>query len=126
MAEKKLSNIEVWNAKREQGTWVSHVGKQGIHYEFLVPKNRSLRLYYKNALDVRSRKGDNTRRSSNGKIYRPGEFQPVGDKRYFQYYQQKKMSASDYQKWLVVLEQRQRARDQKYIEICKKALGKVV
>lgn len=92
MAKKKLSNIEVWNAKVRNASWYKYMGKQGIHYEYLLPKGANPDKFYEQAIDVRSKKGSNTRRSTNGNRYRPGSYQPVGDKRFFNYYQTQKMS----------------------------------
>lgn len=123
MAKKKLSNIEIWNARVRDASWYRHVGRQGIHYEFLLPRGSDSHKFYEEAIDVRSKKGNNNRRSSNGNLYRPGSYQPIGDKRYFIYYQKNKMRQGDYEKWLLVLQRRE---DEKYIRIVQNALNQVM
>ena len=90
MAGKKLSNIEIWNAKVKNAFWYKYIGRQGIWYEYLLPYGANPDRFYEEAIDVRSKKGFNRRRSTNGKLYRPGSYQPIGDKRYFNFYQVKK------------------------------------
>lgn len=90
MAERKLSNIEIWNAKVKNASWYKYIGRQGIWYEYLLPYGANPDKFYEEAIDVRSKKGFNRRRSTNGKLYRPGSYQPIGDKRYFNFYQVKK------------------------------------
>lgn len=101
MAGRKLSNIEIWNAKVDKTSWVRRLGKQGILYEYRLPYGANPMKYYEDAIDVRSIKGNNNRKSSNGKRYRPGSYQPIGDKRYFNYYQMKKMSQKEIDDFLI-------------------------
>lgn len=63
------------------------LGRQGILYEYVVPYGKSVKEYYKNAIDVRSIK--RSEKYDNGK--RIGQYQPIGDKRYFTFYQLKQM-----------------------------------
>ena len=64
------------------------LGKNGILYEYILPYGGNPNHYYEDAIDVKSHKSATTR-YNNGK--RPGEYQPVGDKKYFTFYQLKKM-----------------------------------
>ena len=67
------------------------LGKQGILYEYVVPYGLSVEKYYQNADDVRSIK--NSERYDNGK--RKGQYQPIGDKRYFTFYQLKQLQQNN-------------------------------
>ena len=96
MAERKLSNIEIWNAKVKNASWYKYIGRQGIHYEYLLPQGANEGKFYEEAIDVRSKKGNNRRRSTNGKLYRPGSYQPIGDKKYFNFYQLKQIKKQKY------------------------------
>lgn len=102
MAGKKLSNIEIWNARVKNASWYKYIGKQGIHYEYLLPQGANEGKFYEEAIDVRSKKGNNRRRSTNGNLYRPGSYQPVGDKKFFTYYMinKQKMNQQQYQSYL--------------------------
>lgn len=95
MAGKKLSNIEIWNARVKNASWYKYTGKQGIHYEYLLPQGANEDKFYEEAIDIRSKKGNNRRRSTNGTLYRPGAYQPVGDKRFFTYYRMRKMKMNE-------------------------------
>lgn len=64
------------------------LGKNGILYEYIVPYGKSVKEYYKNATDVRSIK--RSEQYDNG--YRIGQYQPIGDKRNFTFYQLTKMT----------------------------------
>ena len=66
------------------------MGRNGILYEYELPYGANPNHYYEEALNVKSIK--RSEQYSNGK--RPGQYQPVGDKRYFNYYQLKKMKGS--------------------------------
>lgn len=67
------------------------LGRQGILYEYIVPYGKNVKEYYKNAIDVRSIK--RSEKYDNGK--RIGQYQPVGDKKYFTFYQLKHMNNDD-------------------------------
>lgn len=123
MAEKKLSNIEIWNARVKNASWYKHIGKQGIHYEYLLPQGANEDRFYEEAIDVRSKKGNNRRRSSNGNLYRPGSYQPVGDKRYFNFYQMRKMGKKEWMQFYIDVEQRAQ---QKILLLIQKALAELM
>lgn len=82
--------INNWNAKIDRTLTVRRLGRQGILYEYELPYGADPNHYYEDAANVKSIK-----RSPdylNGK--RPGQYQPVGDKRYFTYYQIQKMGGA--------------------------------
>jgi hypothetical protein len=90
-----------WNAKRldnEPDPYhvYSVLGANHIHYLFYVPVISDTGEYWNDAVHVQSIKGHNKypsrSKESPGKIYKPGQFQPVGDRRYFTYYQRTKMT----------------------------------
>lgn len=89
----KKWTINDWNAKIDRTLTRRVIGKQGIQYEFILPYGANPTKYYEEALDVRSIK--RSEQYNNG--YRLGQYQPVGDKRYFIYYQKNKMSEEDRQ-----------------------------
>jgi len=83
----KRWTINDWNAKIDRTLTVRRLGKNGILYEYELPYGANPLNYYEDAENVKSIK-----RSENYKNgYRPGQYQPVGDKRYFNYYQLKKL-----------------------------------
>lgn len=79
--------INNWNAKRDRTLTVRRLGRQGILYEYELPYGANPVHYYEDAINVKSIK--RSENYNNGK--RPGQYQPIGDKRYFNYYQLKKM-----------------------------------
>lgn len=79
--------INNWNAKIDRTLTVRRLGRQGILYEYELPYGADPMHYYEDAVNVKSIK--RSEQYHNGK--RPGQYQPVGDKRYFTYYQLKKM-----------------------------------
>lgn len=80
--------INNWNAKIDRTLTVRRLGRQGILYEYELPYGANPMNYYEEAINVKSIK-----RSENYKNgYRIGQYQPIGDKRYFNYYQLKKMT----------------------------------
>lgn len=84
------NNINAWNAKIDNSIKLLRLGRNGILYEYYLPYGSDNSKFYEEAIDVKSHKGNNRRPSTkNGKIYRTGEYQPIGDKRYFTYYQNK-------------------------------------
>lgn len=101
------SNISIYNAKVDRSLTQRVLGRNGIMYEFELPYGANPSKYYEEALNVKSVKGNNKRRSRSknnfGKIYRPGTYQPVGDKRYFNYYQLNKMTEKDWDDWYIEL-----------------------
>ena len=91
-----MDNISAWNAKIDKTLTVMRWGRQGILYEYILPYGANPMRYYEEAIDVKSRKSGRARPSTkNGKVYRPGVYQPVGDKRYFNFYQARKMREKD-------------------------------
>lgn len=99
------SNISIYNARVDRSLTQRVLGRNGIMYEFELPYGANPDKYYEEALNVKSVKGNNRRRSKSkknfGKIYRPGTYQPVGDKRYFNYYQLNKMTKKDLDNWYI-------------------------
>ena len=85
-------NINDWNQKIDRTNTIIRLGRNGIYYEYVMPLNADPYDFYNSAIDVRSHKSP-TSKWPNGK--RPGQYQPVGDKRYFNYFQLKKMTNND-------------------------------
>lgn len=83
--------INTWNATIDRSLTVRRLGKQGILYEYELPYGADPMHYYEEAVNVKSIK--RSERYQNGK--RPGQYQPIGDKRYFTYYQLKKMKPAE-------------------------------
>lgn len=77
-------NINDYNAKIDRTNTVMRLGKNGILYEYILPYGADPNHYYEEAIDVKSHKSMSTK-YKNG--YRPGSYQPIGDKRYFTFYQ---------------------------------------
>ena len=75
--KKKLSNIEIWNAKIDRTATIKWQGANGVYYEYLMPFHGK---DYTEALAVQSRKSPTTK-YKNGK--KPGQYQPIGDSKYF-------------------------------------------
>ena len=89
----RVDNISAWNATVDRTLTVRRFGRQGILYEYELPYGANPMYYYKDAVNVKSIK--NSTKYNNGK--RPGQYQPIGDKRHFTYYQLKKMKPSEVQ-----------------------------
>lgn len=79
--------INNWNAKIDRTLTVRRLGRQGILYEYELPYGADPMNYYEEAVNVKSIK--RSTQYDNGK--RPGQYQPVGAKKYFTYYQIQKM-----------------------------------
>lgn len=79
--------INAWNAKIDRTLSVRRLGANGILYEYELPYGANPLNYYEEAANVKSIK--RSTEYPNGK--RPGQYQPVGDKKYFTYYQLRKM-----------------------------------
>lgn len=94
-----FSGIEMYNLSVDRTNTIRRMGKNGILYEYEMPYGADIRYFYRDALNVKSIKGNNTNPSTSkkrpGHIYPPGSYQPIGDKRYFTYYQLRKMSARE-------------------------------
>lgn len=105
-----FSNIQMYNLSIDKTLTVRRLGRQGILYEYELPYGANPLKYYEEAVNVKSIKGNNTRpttkKDKKGYTYRTGMYQPIGDKRYFTYYQIKKMGPKDWLKWLEVVERR--------------------
>lgn len=90
-----LSNIEMFNLTIDRTLTVKHLGRNGILYEFMLPYGANPGRYWEEAAGVKSIKGNNTnpttKKGKEGYVYRTGMYQPVGDKKYFTYYQLKKL-----------------------------------
>ena len=82
---KKLSNIEIWNAKIDRTATIKYLGENGVHYEYLMPFGAK---DYTEAAWVQSRKSPTTT-YDNGK--KPGQYQPIGGPEHFTFYQLRKM-----------------------------------
>ena len=67
------NNISIWNAKFDHT--YKYIGKNGIHYEYLMPKDSNDSRFFEEAYDVKSRNN------------KTGRYQPIGDKSYFTFYQ---------------------------------------
>lgn len=87
--------INTWNATIDRSLTVRRLGRNGILYEYELPYGANPMKYYEEAANVKSIK--RSTQYNNGK--RPGQYQPVGDKRYFTYYQLKKMSPEEKLDW---------------------------
>lgn len=88
-------NINIYNARVDRSLTVRRLGQQGILYEYELPYGADPLRYYEEAINVKSIK--RSEQYQNGK--RPGQYQPIGDKRYFNYYQLKKMTAQQRYEW---------------------------
>lgn len=89
--------INTWNAKIDRTLTKRVYGRQGILYEFELPYGANPNHYYEEALNVKSIKS--SEKYKNGK--RVGQYQPVGDKRYFTYYQLQKMKPEERETFLL-------------------------
>ena len=99
--------INDWNAKIDRTLTVRRLGRQGILYEYELPYGADTNHYYEDAINVKSIK--NSENYNNGK--RIGQYQPIGDKRYFNYYQLKKMTKEDKQIFIIQNEIRRIAKE---------------
>lgn len=99
-----FSGIEMYNLSVDRTNTIRRLGRNGILYEYEMPYGADIRYFYEEALNVKSIKGNNTNPSTSkkrpGHIYPPGSYQPIGDKRYFTYYQMKKMTPEQKDKWM--------------------------
>ena len=111
--------INNWNAKIDRTLTVRRLGRQGILYEYELPYGANPNHYYEEAINVKSIK--RSEQYPNGK--RPGQYQPVGDKRYFNYFQLQKMGPEQWIKWL---EQLQKEQDKQMVAVVQEALEKVM
>lgn len=89
----RVDNISAWNAQVANSTSKFVTGRNGIVYEYIVPNYGRLNKYYMDAIDVRSHKSP-VSKYKNGK--KPGQYQPIGDKSYFTFYQLKQLKKKGY------------------------------
>lgn len=82
--------INDYNIKIDKTLTVTRLGQNGILYEYVLPYGGDPLHYYEDAIDVKSRK--RSEKNKNGR--RLGQYQPIGDKRYFTFYQLKKLRES--------------------------------
>lgn len=82
------NNINAWNAKIDNTLTVMRLGRNGILYEYVLPYGANPNHFATEALDVKSRKGYS--KYDNGK--RAGQYQPIGDKSNFTFFQLKELS----------------------------------
>ncbi len=87
--------INDYNAKIDKTKTVMRLGKNGILYEYILPYGNNFwgveadpMHYYSDAIDVKSHKSATTK-YDNGK--RAGDYQPIGNKEHFTFYQLKEM-----------------------------------
>lgn len=103
----RSKNLKDWHDTIDRTRTFTYYGRNGIHYEYLIPKaadySQSPHLI---ADAIISRKGHNNRPSrakkwvSRGikKVYRTGEAQPLGDHSKFTLYQIKAQKKAEKQK----------------------------
>jgi len=98
-----FSSIQNYNLTIDKTLTTRKFGRNGILYEWILPYGANPNNYYKEAVDVKSIKGKNsnptTKKGKEGYVYRTGMYQPVGDKRYFTYYQLNKMTKKEREEW---------------------------
>lgn len=96
----KEGYINIYNQSLDYTRTVQRIGRNGIHYEYIMPKTASNNLtsFYEEAVDVKSRKSP-TSKYNNGK--KPGQYQPIGDKRYFTFYQLNKMTKKQKEDFMI-------------------------
>lgn len=112
--------INTWNAQIDRSKTKRVFGKQGVLYEFEFYKGTDLSgNWWEKAANVKSIK--NSTQYNNGK--RPGQYQPIGDKRYFTYFQIKKMTPDQRQSWAETLSKRA---EQDTLEAVDEAIEKVM
>lgn len=104
-----FSNIQMYNMTLDRTNPVKYLGRNGIHYEYILPFKANRDRFYEEAAEVHSVKSHTTK-YENGK--RPGQYQPLGGKAeyFFTFYQIKKLKKA--------------GRDTKYIEMAKEILRK--
>ena len=84
-------NINAYNAQIDRTKTVMRLGRNGIHYEYILPIYGNPFEYYNDAIDVKS----------HNKI--TGIYQPIGDKSYFNFYQLRKMRQQELDEQLLRL-----------------------
>jgi hypothetical protein len=76
-------DINAYNVQIDRTKTVMRLGRNGILYEYILPTYGNPLEYYNDAIDVKS----------HNKI--TGRYQPIGDKRYFNFYQLHKMTQEE-------------------------------
>lgn len=76
--------INTYNQRIDKTKTVQRIGKNGIHYEYIMPILSDPMNWQVEAMDVKSKKSPKAK-YKNGK--KPGQYQPIGDKTYFNFYQ---------------------------------------
>ena len=84
----KAYNLAEYNRSLKEGIRVPYIGENGVEYEYILHYGKTSDRPWEDAIDVQSRK--RITKYENGK--RAGQFQPVGDKRYFTFYERKKFN----------------------------------
>lgn len=84
-------NINTYNAQIDRTKTVMRLGRNGIHYEYILPIYGNPFEYYNDAIDVKS----------HNKI--TGRYQPIGDKSYFNFYQLKNIMSKQQEEYLLGL-----------------------
>ena len=84
-----FSPIVMYNLTLDRTNPVRYLGRNGIHYEYILPFKANRNEFYFEAEEVHSIKSATTK-YQNGK--RPGQYQPLGGKAklYFTFYEMKK------------------------------------
>lgn len=85
-----FSNIQMYNMTLDRTNPVKYLGRNGIHYEYILPFKANRDKFYEEAREVHSVKSPTTK-YKNGK--RPGQYQPLGGKAkyFFTFYQLKQL-----------------------------------
>lgn len=104
-----FSNIQMYNMTLDRTNPVKYLGRNGIHYEYILPFKANRDKFYEEAAEVHSVKSHTTK-YENGK--RPGQYQPLGGKAkyFFTFYQLKRL--------------KEEGRNDAYINMIKEILSK--
>lgn len=84
-------NINAYNVQIDRTKTVMRLGRNGILYEYILPTYGNPFEYYNDAIDVKS----------HNKI--TGRYQPIGDKKYFNFYQLKNILSQRQEEYLLNL-----------------------
>lgn len=87
----KAYNLAEYNRSLKEGKRYYYIGKNGVEYEYILHYGTDSDRPWEDAIDVQSRK--RITKYDNGK--RPGQFQPVGAKRNFTFYQTKELRTNE-------------------------------
>ena len=86
----KTYNLAEYNRSLKEGKRYYYIGKNGVEYEYILHYGTDSDRPWEDAIDVQSRK--RITKYENGK--RPGQFQPIGNKKFFTFYGRKKLLMS--------------------------------